>query len=93
MDNQEEGLPQYAFGAMDVMPLVELVNDIYDIIRQRPSLQTQATYKWMKKINEFFDLHKYTKPPETAVKPTDNKYLDLVRKGVAQDITNHMKDS
>jgi len=87
----DEKLPNYVFGPLDVMPLVELSNEAYDIARQHPSAQT-VFRKWMRKFVEFMQAHEFTKPPEGALTKTDNKYLELVREGTAKAITDKMKD-
>ena len=93
LNEQEKDLPNFVFGAMDVMPLVELSNEIYDICRQHPSLQTsKPVVKWMTKFNLFMREHQYTKPPTDAIAPTDNKYLKLVADGIQKGITDKMKD-
>lgn len=89
--NLDPDLPNYVFGAMDVMPLVELCNEAYELGRQHPSIQP-VLKPWMRKFAEFFKAHQYTEPPEGAVKTTDNKYVDLARGATVQEITNKMKD-
>jgi len=88
----DSDLPKFVFGAVDVMPLVELVNEIYDLLRQHPSMQTKQNVKWMNKFVEFMLDHSYTKPPADAVTQTDNKYLNMVAQGTAKQVIDKMKD-
>ena len=92
MPEQEEQLSNYSFAAMDVLPLVELCNDIYEVIRQRPSLQVPATKKWMEKFTEFVVAHRFTEPPKSAIIADSSEYRRMERLGVVKDIQDHMKD-
>ena len=89
---EDEALPNYAFSALDTMPLVELCNDIYEVIRQRPSLQVPATEKWARKFNDFMAAHKFNEPPKSAIIRDSSEYRRMEREGIAHDLLNHMKD-
>lgn len=87
----DEQLPKYVFGPMDVMPLVELANEAYDIARQHPSIRPPFV-KWMNKFVLFMNDHQFNETPSGAMEVSDNRYLKLVREGLAKQVTDKMKD-